>query len=820
MNQQDITGWKGMAQQSLDYNEKYGRFPLWTNALFSGMPAYTIAMEATVPIFTSYLHGAMTLWLPKPMNFFFLASICFYFLCCVLRIHPALGITGALAYAYCSYSAVIVAVGHDTKMQAIGLAPAVIGSVLLLLQRKYLWGLGLLSVVFSYQIGTQHLQVVYYTFIVIGLLVVTYLITQRKKESIKNLLLPLPLILLGTVIGYLTFAVSLFPLQEYAKETIRGGRSELTPVGTDAANKTKGGLDKDYAFNYSYGIGETLTLTVPGIYGGSQGGREHKSATAFSEKMTEAGVPEDQALQMANGYSYWGNQPGTSGPVYVGAVLCFLFLFGLVYLDSWHKWWLLVATIVGIVLAWGKNFSALNYFLFDYLPFYNKFRAPTIALVIPQLTFPLMGALAVNQLLTDKRSKAEIGKKFKTSLYVAGGLILLLVLMYFSLSYKSANDQKIADSFTQAMMAQGGNNPQVRQQAAEFGRSAVRSLQEDRKALYGGDLLRSILFMAAAAGIVWALVRNKIKPMYGMGALALLVLLDLLPVDKRYLNSDSFVEKEEFDATFTPTEADKVILADAAKPFRVFDQTEDPFNNTTAASRTSYFHHSVGGYHPAKLALYQDIIERQLSKGNMNVFNMLNTKYFIISNPANRQPQAQINPDAFGPVWLVKAIRFVNTADAEMAALDGTNLRDTAIVQQKFRDKINALPVADSSARIAVKAYSNDKITYAYTSASPQFAVFSDVYYALGWDAYIDGAKADYVKTNYVLRGMALPAGQHTIEFRFEPTSFTLGNTVTLITSLLAVLLLAAAVFFEWRQTKKSETPPHPQPKTPPVKKG
>jgi hypothetical protein len=805
LSQTDIVGWKGMAQQSIEFKEKYGHYPLWTNSLFSGMPAYTIAMDAAYKVQTIYLYLALNLFLPKPADFFFLACICFYFLCLVLRIRPWIAILGALAFAYSTYNPIIIGVGHDTKMRAIALMPAVIASLLLILKKRYLWGTALLALFFGFQVATQHLQIIYYTGLVIGFLIIAYLIYNWKKESIKTFAISGALALAAVVIGFFSYSVVMMPVNEYAKETMRGGRSELTDT-TNAANKSKGGLDKDYAFNWSYGTTETFTFIVPGIFGGSNGGREHSETTA----VTEAGVPEDQAIQIANGYSYWGDQPSTSGPVYLGAVICFLFILGMVYLKSWHKWWIIAATIFGILLAWGKNFSALNYFLFDYMPLYNKFRAPSIALVIPQLTFPLTAALVLNQITFENIDREKLWAKFKVSAYITAGLLAILFILYISFSYKGTNDKAIADNFSNMMLSQAARSgqqitPQIQDQAQAFGKSLVSALQKDRKSHFGSDLFRSFAFILLAVLLVGAYLKNKIKPTVMIIGLLLLSTIDLLAIDRRYLNDDNFVEAEDYESHFVAREADKQIMADPNKPFRVFDNTEDPFQLSTASALTSYYHNSIGGYSPAKLSLYQDIIEHQLSRGNMEVYNMLNTKYFITQNPATGASMAQLNPNANGPVWFVKAIQFVPNADAEMNALSTLHLKDTAVAQQKFASQVKQQTQFDSSATIKVTEYLNDKITYTSSSNTNQFAVFSEVYYPHGWNAYIDGQKADYIKVDYVLRGMSVPAGKHTIEFRFEPQSYKTANTLMLIATLLTFALLIAAIVFEFLKRRKAQ---------------
>jgi len=795
VNQHDVLGWKGMAQQSFEYKEKHGRFPLWSNSMFSGMPAYSIAMDQDYPISVGWFYNILTLGLPAPISYFFIACVCFYFLCQVLKINPWLSVMAALAFAYSTYDPVIVAVGHNTKMQALAVAPATVASFLLLLQRKYWWGVALLSICVGFQIGTQHLQIVYYTILTFVSIGICYFIYALKHSELKHAFISFGLAALGGLIGFLSCAVSMLPVQEYAKETMRGGKSELTDT-TTTGNKTKGGLDKDYAFMWSYGIGETSTLMVPGSYGGSDGyksGSHYNAPTKFSQKFAEAGAPEDAALDYENTYSYWGLQPGTSGPVYLGAVVCFLFIFGLIYLKSWHKWWIVAIAVLGILMAWGKNFSSFNYFLFDHLPFYSKFRAPTMSMVLPQLAFPLLGALGLEQLLNSQESREIIWKKFRLAAIITAGLLLVLFLIYLSADFKGRNDNSLRDSFAM-QMNQGGNNPQ----AQTFAQSLVKALQEDRASLFRGDLFRSFALVLIAVLLMGAYIKRKIKPTLLIIGLLLLSSFDLLTVGRRYLNNSKFVEKEEFEGSIPATAADRLIMEDPNKPFRVFDQTEEWYQS----SRASYFHNSVGGYHPAKLGLYNDLIEHQIGKGNMEVLNMLNTKYFIMQDQSSRQAVARINPGAFGPAWLVKGIKYAKNSDEEMQALDSTHLHDTAVVQEKYKASIKFPPQYDSSASIRVTEYLNDNIKYEFNGPTNQFAVFSEVYYPRGWNAYLDGNKTEYVKANYVLRGMSVPAGKHQIEFRFEPRSYALGNIITLIATLLAYALLAIAIFKEVRKKK------------------
>jgi hypothetical protein len=808
VNQHDMQGYKGMAQQSFEFKERHGHFPLWTESMFSGMPTYNIAMDSKFSISIGYVSYILMLGLPQPISFFFLACICFYILTLVLKINPWIGVLAALAYAYSTYDPIIIGVGHVTKMLAIAYAPAVIGSYLLILQRKYLLGAALLTCFFSLQFSTQHLQVMYYTMISAGFLTIAYLIYSWRQKTLKGTFIGIGIAALCGLLGFGAFAMSNLPIQEYAKETMRGGRTELTGSNNSGLYISNGGLSKEYAFQWSYGIPETLTLLVPGSFGGGTLGREITGNSKFADKMVEAGIPEDNALQMANGYAYWGPQSTTAGPVYLGAVCCFLFILGLIFVKGWPKWWLVSVAVTGIVLAWGKSFPSVNNFLFDHLPYYNKFRAPTIALVMPQFAFPLLGALGLDQLLQSAASKEEIWKKFRLSVIITAGVLVLTGLFYFSANYKGASDDAIQKNFSGNLLQQLSRGqqptPEMQQQANGFGSSLMAGLRADRQSVFGGDLLRTILLIAASVVLIGLYLKGKYtQRLILLGGLLVLSSYDLLAVGRRYLNEDSFVEASDFEAGLAPTAADTRIKGDPEKNFRVLDESGgDPFQD----SRASYFHNSVGGYSPAKMGLYQDIIEHQLSKGNMMVYNMLNTKYFIQPNPSTRQPEARLNPGAFGPCWLAKSIHYVKDGNEEMKALDSVNVKDTVLIQEKFKPLVKWEPVPDSSASIHLIENLNDKISYKFSARTNQFAVFSEIYYDKGWNAYVDGNKTDYCRVDYILRGMSVPAGEHTIEFRFEPHSYELGNTISVLASIIAFLLLIAAGVQAWRQSTGTKT--------------
>ncbi|MCO6498457.1 MAG: YfhO family protein [Chitinophagaceae bacterium] len=791
VNQHDMQGWLGMAQQSYEFKDQHGYAPLWTNSMFGGMPAYQIFVDARTNIQAGYLQDVFTLGLPKPVSFFFLACLSFYFLCIVFGANPFLGILGALSYAYSTFDPIIVSVGHDTQMLSLGFAPAVLAGLILMFRRHFWTGFTVTTLAAFLLLLQNHIQVIYYTFIIAFILFVAFLFKSIREKQIQVAIKSAALALIAGVIAFAGNAVTMLPTMNYAKESMRGGRSELT-IG-DTTVKTKGGLDKDYAFRYSLGLGETFTFMVPGLYGGSNGQEEFRGVTKFTDEFSTLGVPEEQALQYENAYAYWGNQPVTSGPVYLGAIVCLLFIFGAVYLKGWLKWWLVISSAFGLILAYGANLSSINYFLFDHMPLYNKFRAPTMALIIPQICFPLLGVLALTRMVHHIKEE-ELLKKLKLTGIIAGVLIAMMGAFYFTASFTGPNDKALRDNFEQSFLRQTPPgqepSPQLQQQAAQISTSLIAALQSDRKSHMGGDLIRTMILMALGWGILYFLAQEKIKQKTAFVGLIVLTGFDLIGIGLRYLNHNNFVEESEYKAVFTPTPADLQIKQDPDHAnFRVFNQTVDPFNDAT----TSYHHNSVGGYHPAKLALYNDLITHQLGKGNMEVFNMLNTRYFIMPDPRTGQPYAQPNPGAFGNVWFVKGIKEVPDANGEMLALDDTDLKDTAVVETKYANQIQEFSW-DSAATIQLVRNINDTIDYSYKSTSPQVAVFSEIYYPEGWSAYVDGQKTDYFRTDYVLRGMYLPAGEHNIQFRFEPESYKQGRMITIISSIIIYLLLLISI--------------------------
>lgn len=784
VSQHDITHWKGAFHQSEVYKETHNHYPLWTNSMFSGMPTFQIGGVASNDV-AGYFHKIITLGLPAPLQFFFLACICFYFLCIVLRINPYVGILGALAYAYATYNPIIIAVGHDTKMLSIAYMPAMLGSVLLIFRRKYWIGAAFTALFASTLIAMNHLQISYYLFLTIGIMTIFYLVDWIKNKDWKHIGAVAAFTLIAATIGVLCNAVSLFSTYEYQKETIRGGASALA---SDKQENSKTGLNKDYAFSYSMKMSEPLVMFIPRMFGGSSDKLEMPEDKSKAVEALQS-MPQQLGQQLQGNLKfYWGGIGATSGPPYVGAIICFLAILAMFVIDRQYKWWMLAAIVITIMMSWGSFFEGFNTIIYKYLPFYNKFRAPSMILVVPQLLLPVLAVLGLNTIINTDDRKALM-PQLKKGLIATGALFVLLFLLYFSFDFLETGDTGLLKQVREM------NQPQL----LEYVNTFIDGLKADRKSLMMGDIIRSLGFIIAAGIVLYLLVRKTITPLITVIALMVLAMFDVMGIDTKYLNSDNFQDAEENTAAFQKTASDNAILADNSY-FRVFNMAGNAFNE----NYTSYYYNSVGGYHPAKLIIYQDLIENKLSsqQPNMNVFNMLNTKYFIQKDQNGQTTNYQKNPTALGACWFVKSIVYVKDAKEEMNALGNYNTKDTALVQQAFKTSIPFSPQADSAASIQLVKNDNDNISYTSNAATNQFAVFSEVYYDKGWKAYVDSKELPIIKVNYVLRGLALPAGKHAIEFKFEPDGYLKGKIITTVCSVALLLLIALAAFMEWRKRR------------------
>lgn len=823
VEQHDVQQWKAMAQQPYTYYLKHQHFPYWSNGMFSGMPAYQIAMDSheSLVVNVYYFHHVLTLGLPKPAYYLYFCCLGIYLLCIVIGISPWLSIVGGIAYGYASYNPILITAGHDTKLLSMAYSPAILASVLLLFQKRYwLGGIGL--ILFTTGLVCQsHQQIAYYTYLMAGALSVPFIVKAVKEKQFAHIGFCLLLGTVCTVVSILYVANSYFPVYEYTQETMRGGGSGLT-LGSkgEKKNKTEGGLDKDYAFRWSYGIGETMTLLVPNAFGGGSSTMLAEDGKVMSLLQNTSEIPDQakqQLLQVAS--AYWGDQPGTSGPVYLGAFVCMLAIAGFAFSKSEHRWWLLAVTLMGIVLSWGKNLESVNYFLFDHLPFYKKFRAPSMALVMPQLSVVTMALIYANELLkrflgtTETESeKAENQKQWKNFLMVAGGSVGLLILFYLFAGFSNAATLQMRQNLASALK---GNEA--------FVKSFMAAWIDDRKDLYFKDMARSIGIMLVAAGVFFAVYIKKINYRTAVAALFLLALYDYLPIGKRYFNEDKFVEADSYDQAYKKTPADLQLDNDTSY-YRILNlaafngngytlDVGNSFNDAIA----SYHHNTIGGYHPAKLSIYNDLIEFQLykniqswgnnpmAKDNFPVLNMLNMKYVVVPNQKDpKQNIALSNPFNLGSCWFVKELKFVKNADEEMLSLDRFDPAKTAFANESFKSSIGTPEfVFDSTASIQLALNDNDYIKYQSKAKTTQFAVFSEIYYGHGWKVYIDGKPSPYIKVNYVLRGMPVPAGEHVIEFKFEPELVKTGELLAKYAGISSVLLVILFGFLQWKEGKK-----------------
>ncbi len=786
----DNISWQAMYHQVEAYHDSTGVNPLWTNAMFGGMPTFTIGIPESNN-YIGWIQVFVTKVLAKPVYFFFLAMVCFYALMTVMRVNRWIGAIGALAYAFI-YNPVLIGAGHETKVLAIAYLPAVLAGLILIYRGKWVGGAALQGVALSLMVGTNHFQVMYYAAFMIAFYVLGKLIiTLKRKEKVGKFFA-------SSAIAALTAALAVGPsmsyilaTKEYAKVTMRGGESELT-INHDP-NKKAGGLDKDYAFQWSSGVGESLSLMIPYFFGGSSGEPAEKAPE--TESATGGQYPQ---LPL-----YWGDQNlGVAGPQYFGAVICFLFVLGIFVVRSPHKWWIVAMCALAIMMSWGDHFKVLNYFLFDHLPMYNKFRVPTIILSIPQLLFPLLGMWGLSEIISGRVGGAELWKKLKYAAGITAGLCLLVGLaggMFFSYS-----------------------NPVIDERLPQ---SLVNTLKSDRSSLATKSALTSAVYILLAATLIWAYYKDKLKANMVIAGIGFLVAIDLMSVASNYLNEDNYQDAIDAQNVFQPRPVDQQILSDPDPYFRVLDLSKNVYNDATQA----YFYKCIGGYSPAKMEIYQDLIDMQLGgvhtqgKFNGQVLNMLNTKYIIFQPGQQQQAVYQPNPDAMGNAWFVNNVRWARTADEEMQMMNAPALGDTATVAGSFQPRESAILRTtwegalagyavgkDSSATIRLTKYGLNDLSYESNNSVSGIGVFSEIYYPYGWEAFIDGKPTEILRANYVLRALKIPAGKHNIEFHFRPQSIATGNTIAKFSSILLFGLLLAGLYFAFKgkqQTTGDEPP-------------
>ncbi len=758
--QGDMQNTKAMMKQLNDYRAEKGDFPFWNNAAFCGMPTFMLSPPITGNFFYKLLAGTL-----NPLVLLLLCNISFFLLLRAFGVSSWLAAIGSIAFAYSSMNIILLEVGHITKLRAVCLGIFLMASLKLLLDGKTYLGFAFCALFVNLSIISNHLQMTYYIFMAIGIWLLFELINAAKTKELKQKIKPILFFAIAVVVGVLPNYTFMKSNLEYTPSTIRGG-SELSE---DAVGEK--GLDLDYALAWSYGKLETMTLILPNFMGGSSTATIPQNSEIA--KLYKANGVSERKLKEQQFPYYWGDVDFTGGPFYFGIIIVFCFVLGFFVVDGQYKWWILAATLLLTILSWGRNFLFLSELFFNIIPFYNKFRSVNMALILPSILVPLFAFITLQAIFSHKIDTDKLVLNIKKV-----GLFFVILLIAVLLIGPSFITSPKGDAQMQ----------EVLQEAVALDRAAIMRL----------DAIKGLVFLILGIGIIWAFAFKKIKTMPALILLGVLCTVDAWIVAKEYLNDADFVTKKEVSNEFVQRPWEAEILKDKSKNFRVADLTK----NFTQDARTSYFFNSLSGYHGAKSARYQDLITNQLAKQNAEVFNMLNTKYFIAPTAKGKEPVAQLNPNASGPVWFVKQIKWVNTANEEMNALneDVFKHEEQAIVDKRFENVLRGFqPSYDSAATISMTTFDNDKIAYTTNSVSDQFAVFSETYYQPGWDADIDGNAAPHVRANYVLRAMKVPAGKHTITFTLHPPSYKNGKIISSISAIFLLILIVGALGMEFK---------------------
>ncbi|AFK03809.1 hypothetical protein Emtol_2673 [Emticicia oligotrophica DSM 17448] len=775
------------AKELNDFYKQTGEWAWWTNSMFGGMPGYMVAGDyensLSTKIGSFYMNN-----IPSPANVLILLMLGFYVLMRVLKVNNWLGFFGSVAYAFNTYNLLFLEAGHVSKIVAIAFAPALLASFIAVFRGRYLLGIAMTTFFMAMEMYANHPQITYYLFFLLGIYVLFESYLHVKKGNFSGLIKAYVVVLVGSLIGFGTNSMHLWNNFVYSKETTRG-KSELT-LGN--LNQSADGLGRDYAFSYSPGKIETLTLLAPNFVGGASAANLGEKSETY-KMLVGKGVDATTAAQFSSNLPmYFGPQSYVSGPNYSGIIILFLFILGLILVKDGLRYVLILTSILYLFISWGSSFSGFNFFMFDYFPYYNKFRDSKMVVTLMHLCFVLGAMMGVNKIITEKLSFNELKKPL---LYSIGGLVLLILLGYFMLDFRSERD---ADMFKSMAQANG----------QEFADAFAASLHADRQSAVMGDLLRSIFLLVISAGVIWAYTTEKIKANVFVIVLGILAALDLALVDKRYFNNDDFQTKTRVAERFNPSPADEQILQDKDPDFRVVDLATNQgfFADATA----SYFHKSIGGYHGAKLKRIQELYDNAMTKDgkyNLPIFNMLNTKYFITPGQ-DGNPVAQKNPDALGNAWFVNEVKVVKNADEEIKAVSNFNPRSVAFVDERYKQYFSDKNIKqDTTATIKLTDYKPNYLTYESNSPTSQVAIFSEIYYRGNedWKSFVDGQETPHFRANYVLRAMTIPAGKHKIEFKFQPKSVIIGAKIDLVASILMVLLLIGALVMELRSEKKTE---------------
>lgn len=794
--QHDVIQYEGMTRDINDMRDRTGEDPQWTGGMFGGMPAYLINVEYPAQLVKNYV-GKVVRWLDTPAAFLFFAMTAFWIMLLIGGVNPWVGIIPALAYGFSTYFLLIIAAGHVTKMWALVYAPLMMGGAWMTLRKDVRIGAAVTALATALEIGANHPQITYYFLVAMAALWISEAVFAFREKRTGDFVRRTAAL---AAAGILALGANFAPLwytAQHSPETIRGGSELAETVETDTR-----GLDLDYATAWSYGKTETFNLLIPDFMGRDSATTlpdDGQTAAELTDIGRSLGAPSlgSWARQLP---AYWGTQPYTGGPTYLGAAALFLALLGAFWSQGRNKWWIIAVSLLMILLAWGRNFMGFTELAFKCLPGYNKFRTVSMTLVVVQWAVPLLGAFALMQLWKGGMPRERIRKGIAWAAGITGGLCLLFALAGGSLFDfgRAASADQMSDTFRQVFAANGLQSYIDRGMDAEWGDAVAQAIAADRAGMMQADAWRSLGMILLAAGCVALWAARRIGRGTAVALLAAVMLLDLVPVDRRFLSDENFVSPRRTQVT--PSAADRAIMQDTEPGYRVLNLTVSPFNDAT----TSYFHRSVGGYHGAKLARYQDLIDRYLNDLNPAVLDMLNTRYLIVPGE-DGQPRAQRRTSAFGTAWFVDSLAGAASAQEEIDLLEKANLRTTAVVDDRLAEKIEPqapTPETLASARIGLTEYRPNYLRYEYSAPEKAVAVFSEIYYDKGWTAYVDGKESPYFRADYVLRAMELPAGKHVVEWRFRAPGWNTVEAVTGICSALILLGAAAAIVYAFRKKK------------------
>ncbi len=767
--QNDIKLYQSMAKQQNDHRAKTGEETYWNNSAFGGMPTYQIG--ARFPHDYMDKLDRLIRFLPRPADYLFLYLLSFYVLMLVMRVPWRMGVLGALAFGFSAYLIIIIGVGHNSKAHAIAYFPLVIAGIVLVFQKRYLWGSVLTALAMGLEIQANHYQMTYYLGLLVLVLGMSYLIDAIKKKELPHFFKSIGLLIAAVLLGLATNATTLLSTSEYVDTSIRG-KNFLADDTTRSSEKN--GLDYDYITEYSYGKLESLNLFIPKLMGLGRAS-DLGNDSAFYQKLIALGQSPEQANYYAQGTSlYWGAQPFVEAPPYLGITVVFLALLGLLLIKGRLRWWLLGGMILSLTLSWGKNFEFLTRFFIDYFPLYNKFRAVSSIQVILELLVPIAAVFGLHRFFNDKIPFEEKQKKFLISLGVFGGLCLLFLLFGGSLfNFKSPSEVQLAI-----------------EQPIIFD-----AIKEDRITIMKSDTLRSLVFIILIGSVLWLMLKKKLSENIALVCLGVLIVVDLVTVDRRSVDEKSFISKREYRTFFQPTSVDKEIMKDGSY-YRVLDQARG-FNN----SHVNSFFNAINGYTAVRPRKMEDVYFGHIAKGNLEVINMLNVKYIIQQNKEGKF-EAQQNPSVNGPAWFVDEIRYVDDYTSEFNALGTIKTKETALVRKEFKDELGSFKTGkDSVSTISISKTMPNHLAYNAYAAQPGFVVFSETYYKDGWKAFINDEEQPIYPVNYMLRGLKVPQGKHKIEFRFEPQVVKTGSTITLTSFIIFILVVIVGLFFQYKKT-------------------